>query len=393
MKNNVKIKPYIRQFYRGNVGYLLLALVTILFMTASQLLVSWLIQQVIDMIGGSGSVLSLSQAVGFAALFIGLFVAGCGFCYFSKPRFIAKASLQYRNYVFAQLSEKGISAFSGENTSSYISALSNDVNSIENGYLSNIFVIVDQTVLFVGALALMFYYSPLLTFASIAIAVLPLAASVLTGGLVETAEKKVSDKNEAYMSTLRDALTGFSVIKSFRAEKQIRALFAKEAGAVAEAKEHRRKMAVIVQACAAVAGSVLQLGILLFGAYLALSGSSISAGSVLVFVQLLNYIIGPIGTIPQALAECKASKALIAKLADALSANVREEGKTEKRTLTEGIAVSNLTFAYEEGKLVLNDLNYRFEAGKSYCLVGGSGSGKSTLLNLLMGASQEYGGP
>ncbi len=54
--------------------------------------------------------------------------------------------------------------------------------------------------------------------------------------------------------------------------------------------------------------------------------------------------------------------------------------------------MKNLTFAYEEEKNVLHDVNFAFEAGKSYCLVGSSGSGKSTLLNLLMASYHNYSG-
>ncbi len=386
------IKPFLRQFYRGNTGNLLLALVGIGFESASALLTSRLLQQITDMIGGIDIGRTVPEMVGLAALSIALFVIGCGFAYFSKPRFISRASSQYKNYVFSELTEKGISAFSSENTATYLSALSNDVNSIESGYLSNLFTVVENVTLFCGALAMMLWYNPMLTVISIGIAVIPLAVSILTGGLVEKAEMKVSDRNESFVSTLRDSLVGFSVIKSFRAEGTIRALFAAAAKEADDAREHRRKMTVVVWTCAGVAGSVLQMGVFLVGAWLALSGSAASAGSVLVFVQLLNYVIQPIGTIPQALAEWKASKGLIRKAAGALSANVLQEGSVRKPELTTGITVENLTFAYEEGRPVLNGLNFRFEAGKCYCLVGASGSGKSTLLNLLMSSCHGYGG-
>ena len=50
---------------------------------------------------------------------------------------------------------------------------------------------------------------------------LPLIAAILTGNKVAAEEKKVSDRSEAYTSTLRDSLGGFSVIKSFKAEAQM----------------------------------------------------------------------------------------------------------------------------------------------------------------------------
>lgn len=388
----VDIRGYTKQFYRGNWGYIILAIIHTLLWTVANLIVAWLIQLIIDMIAGYEIGFSFLEIALLATVGIGMIVVALGFAYFSKPKFISKAIAQYKNYVFEQLSKKNISAFSGENTSTYTSALSNDAVAIESGYLANIFIIVDQCALFFGALILMFYYSPLLTVISIGFAVIPMLAAILTGNTVAKAEKIVSVKNESYMSMLRDSLSGFSVIKSFKAEIQLCKMFAKETWEVSNAKEHRRKKAILVQLISITAGNILQLGVFIIGAYLALSGSNISAGSVLIFIQLLNYVINPIELVPQAIAEIKASRALIKKLATTLSENVREDGKKELDTLCKGITVKNLSFEYEENKPILHDINFNFEAGKSYCIVGASGCGKSTLLNLLMASHSNYKG-
>ena len=49
------------------------------------------------------------------------------------------------------------------------------------------------------------------------------------------------------------------------------------------------------------------------------------------------------------------------------------------------LKINNLSKKYEKNKSlrVLNNINFKFEAGKVYSIVGPSGSGKSTLLNLL----------
>ena len=49
------------------------------------------------------------------------------------------------------------------------------------------------------------------------------------------------------------------------------------------------------------------------------------------------------------------------------------------------LKLNNLSKKYEKNKSlkVLNNINFKFEAGKVYSIVGPSGSGKSTLLNLL----------
>ncbi|MBR3705274.1 MAG: ABC transporter ATP-binding protein [Oscillospiraceae bacterium] len=390
--NKVNIRPFTKQFYKGNCLSFVLAMLQTLLMTASQLMLSWLLQQVIDLITASNTIYTLGQLFALTLICFCLIIVAYGCAYVSKPRFIARAIAQYRTYTFERLCEKGIGAFSSENSSLYISALSNDANTIENNYLSNLFIMIDSIAVFIGALVLMFWYDPTLTLISIGLTLLPLLASILTGNLVANAEKQVSDKNEDYMSTLRDSLVGFSVIKSFRAEVRICNIYAEKVRAVSGAKSLRLRMTLLVELFSQSAGFIVQMGVFLVGAYLALTGKNVSAGSVIVFVQLLNYVVNPIGTIPQCLAERKAAKALIEKLAAALSENVRDTDSDKPCTLDHALTVCGLSFAYEIEKPVLSNIDLRFDAGKSYAVVGASGSGKSTLLNLLMASHPDYSG-
>ena len=392
MDNKRLLKPYMRQFYKGNGWRFALAMAVTLALTASTMMISWLVQVIIDLATGADVGFSFSQVVLLTVTGILMEAFAYFLAYHSKPGFISKGVGQYKEYVFTRLCQKGIGAFSKENSSLYISALSNDAATVEMNYLANVFIIVENSATCIGALVLMFYYSPLLTMLSVVLAFLPLAVSICTGNLVAKAEKTVSDKNETYMSTLKDSLIGFAVIKSFRAEAQMCRIFSESVKEVTDAKTFRKKMSILVNGMSACSGTILQFSIFLIGAYLALTGHGLSAGSVLVFVQLLNFVLNPIGAIPQALAEIKASKALIAKVADALESNVREEGLENKAELDSKITISGLSFGYEAEKPVLQNMNFTFDAGKSYAIVGASGSGKSTLLNLLMASHSDYAG-
>ena len=108
-------------------------------------------------------------------------------------------------------------------------------------------------------------------------------------------------------------------------------------------------------------------------------------GTVLIILNLCNCFTQPIQVVPQYWASRKAALALIEKLARITKENAGRTGKAIPPVLSDAIALDHVGFSYDPDKPVLQDLSVRFEAGKSYALVGPSGSGKSTLLNLLMG--------
>ena len=385
-------KQFTRQFYKGNGIYLFLAMLQTITVVIANLFIAWLMQQLVDTATGAASNFTLKQIGIISIPGIGLWILAAVLDYYSMPKFYAKAMSQYKNYVFTELSKKSISAFSGENTAIYLSALSNDANDIESGYLANIFPLICDVLLFIGALAMMIWYSPILTLVAIAVSFLPILASILSGNRMAEAETAVSKNNETLTATLKDSLSGFSVIKSFRAEKAICEQFAQNVKAVASAKCHRDRVAVILYSMGNFTGILAQFGVFFVGAWLTVTERGASAGIVMSFVQMMNYIINPISRVPYILAKRKAAFALIDKLARALNNNVRDEGAHIPLTLSDGIHMDNVTFSYDGEKEALSHVTTTFEAGKSYAIVGGSGSGKSTLLNLLMASYSNYEG-
>ena len=385
-------RPFLRELFRGNKLNLAMTVIAAVLEALAALVISWLIKEVADLIAGS-------SAYGFGTLLI---IAGVGFAlegiaWILDRQFLsafrAKAILQYRAYAFERLMEKGIQAFSGENTSLYISALSNDVNTIETDFVGKLQSTITVGVSFVGALSLMLWYSPLLTLVAIGFSLLPILVSIALGNKAAAAEKKVSDKKESYTGMLKDALSGFSVIKSFKAEKNLSRVHGESNEGVADASKKRTVVNVTVAYASEISGALLQFGVFFVAAAFVLAGKAgITTGTALVFVQLLNYVLAPIQAFPAFFAGAKASFGLIDKLAGALSKNIPDEGEPIPPRLTEGISVRDLAFSYEEGKPVLQDVDMELRAGGCYALVGGSGSGKSTILNLLMASSKSYQG-
>ena len=385
-------RPFVKELFRKNKFNLVMTVIAALCAAASSLVISWTLKGISDLISGDTDIsfrtLLLVAIVGFALMGLA-WVLDCTFL----SAFRAKAMRQYRKYAFDRLLEKGIQAFSGENSARYLSALSNDANAIEQDYVRMLQNVIQVAITFVGALGLMLWYSPLLTLIAIGFSLLPIVVSIVLGDRAAKAEKQVSDRKESYTGMLKDVLSGFAVVKSFKAEKSITGIHDESNRSVADAAKTREKVKLHVSYASGVAGGALQFGVFFVAAALALSGrGGITAGTAIVFVQLLNYVLAPIQVFPTYYAGKKSAYGLIDKLAQALSQNIPDEGEAIEPKLTKGIAIRDLNFAYEAGKTVLHDVDMDLKAGGCYALVGGSGSGKSTILNLLMASSDNYSG-
>lgn len=380
------------QFFYKNIPIFCLAVFAALAAGSLNLILSWIIQQLMDTAAGESGALSFRTLLLISAGFV-LLCAGLSLLnYASQPRFLERAMRQYKDFAFKKLIGKSISSFRDESAAGYLSALTNDAASIETNYLAQMLAMITKAVTFIGALLLMCRYSLLMTAIAAGLTVLPLIASLLTGSRLQTVESRVSERNGEFTAALSDCLAGFTVVKNFKAEREIFRLFAQSNKALEHEKFTGRRIKTLVGMIGAVTGIFAQLGVFIAGVYLSMKGGSMTPGAVVLFVNLMNFIISPIAELPGLLACRKAALGLVDKLAAALERSSSREGSETLNRLEHGIRLENVSFAYEPGKTVLHGINAEFEAGRAYALVGGSGSGKSTLLNLLMAAETNYSG-
>ena len=118
-------------------------------------------------------------------------------------------------------------------------------------------------------------------------------------------------------------------------------MFEQVSGSLEDAKYSRRKVNDLVYMLAGGAGFLAQFGVFIAAALLAGGGFAISAGVAVAFLQLMNFLVSPISSVPPILANRRASMELVEKLA-ALMAEPGESGGREVPAELREIAPASL---------------------------------------------------
>lgn len=392
MKTKTLYKELKAEFYRKNKLLFVIAATASLCAGTVGLAFSWVLRALLDTAAGSEGSLPFMKVLMIVGIILVLSVSFSVIDYLSRPTFIKKAMIQYKNFAFEKLTNKNISSFRNENTAAYISALTNDATVVEADFLGKKLILLTRLVSFFGSLAMMLITSPLLTLAAIAVMLIPTAVSILTSTKLVSAEKNVSERNSDFVTAVSDCLNGFKVIKSFKAEKEVLNIFSNDNKRLEDEKYKRERIKTIIAACGGLAGALAQFGVFIAGTLMCLKGWGVTPGVVIMFVNLMNFLIQPVSELPTLLSARKASLALIDKLATALDKNTETDEGEDITSFKRSIRLENVSFGYDEEKEVLHNISTEFEAGKAYAIVGGSGSGKSTLINLLMSSYKDYKG-
>ena len=378
-----------KEINRGNkLNYAFLVFES-LFETSIMILISLMIEKIMA-IATSNNINDLYKQVNVFLIALVSSIIIYLLTLYIKPKFRNRAILQYKNNIYKHILNKSIDDFNNHETSTYVSALTNDVNYIEENYIFSSFSLITNITLFITTVVIMIIYSPILTIIGVVFSLVPLVIGLIVGAKLSVHEKKISDDNASFMHFIKDNLIGFSTIKVFKAESKIKELFDKKNNELENTKKAKVRTIVLMEFLQSVSQVVVQFGVFFVGAYLCIKTKSIKPSVIILFVQLMNYIMSPLVSIPDILSKRNACNPLFEKIANILDTKTDVNTK-EQIEFNDNIKVKDLEFAYDD-KQILNKVNYTFKKNKSYAIVGTSGSGKTTLLNLLIGRNLNYNG-
>lgn len=306
--------------------------------------------------------------------------------------YLRKALTQFKNYVFSKILRQPISSYASGDTAKFISAFSNDLNSIEQNYLVGELNLFVEILNYVVTAAVLLILNVPLGITLVVSSLIAILVSFRFGGKVVKNEAETMEKASDFVAQTKDLLSGFTVIKSFQAEQQIMSVFQEKNVELESTKQKRRASNDTVSLVGNIASILVSVIFLSVGFLLAFNGK-ISVGKIIGFYELSSNMLSPIRSLGVLVANRHAADTLIQRIGrDIEDTHTTQSCKTALSTAPSSITLRDLSFGYGNGRPVLHAINHTFETDKRYALVGGSGSGKSTLLKLLVGFLPGYTG-
>ncbi|SDS25934.1 ATP-binding cassette, subfamily B, MsbA [Formosa sp. Hel1_31_208] len=190
--------------------------------------------------------------------------------------------------------------------------------------------------------------------------------------------------NAEVTGRLTETLAGVRVIKAFNAEDQENKIFEKGVNRLFQNVKKSLTATALMTSSSTFLIGIATTGIMGIGGYYMIQ-SQMTTGEFLFFTLILGFMIAPIvqmSNIGSQLTEALAGLDRTEELMNMASEEEDTNRTIELNDFKGEIEFKDVSFAYEEGKPVLHDINFKAESGSVIALVGSSGSGKSTIAGL-----------
>ncbi len=261
-----------------------------------------------------------------------------------------------------------------------------ELENIRNFLTSSALTLVIDLLFTSVFLAVMYVYSPLLTW--IVLGSFPFYIAI-SAGATPLFRRRLDEKfrrgaeNQAF---LVESVTGIETLKAMAVEPQMQRRWEEQLAGYVAASFKVLSLGNTASQLVQLVSKVVTAGILYFGARLVIGGG-LTVGELVAFNILAGRVSAPVLRLAQVWQDFHQARLSVLRLGDILNTAAEPTymaARTRLPAIRGNISFDHVSFRYRlDGQQVLHDVSFEVSAGQVVGIVGPSGSGKSTFAKLV----------
>lgn len=325
----------------------------------------------------------LQNAVFLFAIYIMALVAG-----YTQTRVMGgvaqRVLFKLRNTVFNKIQELPLAFFQANKVGDLISRINNDTDKLSQFFSQALMQFLGNAFVIIGAGIFVIVIHPSLGVASLLPAFVLI---ILTQALSPWIKKRNATgltTTGSFSASIQESLQNFKVIIAFNRRDYFNTR-------LKESNEENYKASVragiantIFTPVYGLASGIAQLIVVGYGIFLITQGN-LTLGLLISFLTYVTRFYDPLRQMASVWSSFQLALASWERVSQILSLKSTLHTIPEEKTNTSDslLEFKNVRFGYPEGKEVLHGVNFLFEPGKTYALVGPTGGGKTTTASLM----------
>jgi subfamily B ATP-binding cassette protein HlyB/CyaB len=235
-------------------------------------------------------------------------------------------------------------------------------------------------------IAVMFFYSPLLTWIVLGTFPFYILISAATTPLFRMRLDEKFRRGAENQAFLVESVTGVGTLKAMAVEPQMQRRWEEQLAGYVTASFRVISLGNTATNIVQLINKLMTAAILYFGARLVITGD-LTVGELVAFNMLAGRVSQPVLRLAQIWQDFHQTRISVARLGDILNSAAEPAFKPTRAALPSirgNVAFEHVNFRYRvDGAQVLHDVTFTVPAGQVVGIIGVSGSGKSTLAKLI----------